>query len=136
MITLTTVELPFLAGVQSFFYTADGMAPDYIFRSLSFDHVGGVILFRLPAPLVNALSSFEFYKVVKRKRMGMVLVALAHHHVTKIDWPSSGGSGDFAFYNFAMSTVQAGLADKIALVSHQKVNEGLVLFFLSTCYRC
>lgn len=52
--------------------------------------------------------------------MDPVLVALAFHRVTKVDWSSSGGLDDYLSYSYAMATLQVYPAEWIALVKRQK----------------
>lgn len=55
------------------------------------------------------------------------LVALVFYRVTEVDWSSSGGTGDFVAYNFAMGTLQGYPAVRIAPVWRQKVYYGPVV---------
>lgn len=64
------------------------------------------MLFSLPTSSVNFLSHFGFYRISKTMRMDPVLIALAFHCVTKIDWSSPGGLDNFLSYDFAMGPVQ------------------------------
>lgn len=55
-----------------------------------------------------------------------IFVALAFHHMTEIDWPLCGGSGEFVSYALTRSTVQSYPAEKIA-VNRQNVDNGSVM---------
>lgn len=117
-------KLAVLAAFQFVLYAAEGAAPDYSVESLHFDHVGGAMLFRLPAPIWNALSHFGFYKVVKRLRMDPVLVSVSLYRVTGIDWSSSRSFDDFVVYDYDISTVQGYPAKKNEPVKRQNFDEG------------
>lgn len=47
------------------------------------------MLFWLPTPLVNVFSHFWFYRTTEMMSMAPVLVALASHRVSDVDWFSS-----------------------------------------------
>lgn len=64
--------------------------------------------------------------------MDLVLLALAFHGATGIDWSSSGGSDDFIANDFATRTVHVKHEEKIAPVKLQKVNDAPVMPIMVT----
>lgn len=44
--------------------------------------------------------------------------------MTNVDWSSSGGSEDFIVYDFSMGFVRVYLAENIAPVKRQEVDDG------------
>lgn len=97
--TLAISELAILAGFQFLLYATEGGAPDYSVGSLRLNNVGCTMLFWLPSLIRIILSYFSFYKAAERMRMDQILVVLAFHHVTEVDWFFSGGSDYFAAYD-------------------------------------
>lgn len=57
------------------------------------------MLFRFPCSSVNVLIHFGFYKIAEKIRTDSVILSLAFHHATGIDWYLSGGSDDFCRTN-------------------------------------
>lgn len=59
--------------------------------------------------------------------MDPVLVLLSFFRVTEVNSLSSSGSNGFAVFDFATSTAQGYLAEKIPPVNEQKVDDGPVV---------
>lgn len=80
---------------------------------------------------MSILSHFGFYNFAEMMRMNPVLFSLAYHRVSDIGWFQSGGSDDFAFYDFSTGTVHAYPAENIVPVKRQKVDDGSVWLFMA-----
>lgn len=68
-ITLEIVESVSMAGVQLLHFASECAVPNYYVASLRLESVEGRMLFRLPNPVVNVLSHFVFFKIMKEMFM-------------------------------------------------------------------
>lgn len=82
------------------------------------------MLFQLLIFLGNVLLHFSSHLIFYTMRMDPVLVALAFHNATEVDWFSSGGQDSFLAYYFAIGTVQEYAAERLVPVRIQQVIDG------------
>lgn len=59
--------------------------------------------------------------------MDPVLVPMAFHYMSEVDWSSSGGPNDFLSYYFATGTVKNYVVKRIAPVKRQNVDDGFLV---------
>lgn len=106
MTALSISEFAVMAGIQFSSYVAEGATLNYLFGSLCFDDVEGVMLLRLPTPMWDFFTHSGLHKVALMMSIGRDSASLAIYHVAEIDRTSSGGSNDSVSYYFATGIVE------------------------------
>lgn len=111
---VSTVEISDLAGLaaaQFLLHAVIGASPDYCVGSLCLDHIGAVVLFRLPSTLINVSGRLKFFKITELARMNPVLLILALHQSVQMDYFLPKGPSYSVKYYFVSEEVRGYLAD-------------------------